>query len=845
MENASNLIVPKSIVNPNVNNNHALDLREPFSFLHFIKIIEVPFTADQIQPLYIDYLKKWNRIKNIKESADASVIIERYRDFIRDVNLNYTSVDEKKFLSQIDFNDPLDLDLVIPFYSRKLIEISKYYNQKREENKYQIIKKKLIGTNKILTQELKNNILNYLENVDDGGIYYDIEDFKKSLKIDVDELYDTYPRYFNQLPNDRIYDNKDLDYGLDIFLKDNEEIINDVFSGFTQSEIDIREIDDLLDNKRKLTQKYIGSDFYYLSTGSVSSDFVSGMLFSAENQSQNFLNVDYPTTASNSNHILVLQEDIGFFRPHKTSIINIDGNFQSFKFNFENVKPNTVYYFPDPTVRGGNNTIITTINDDDHTRRNFTSGKAKVIPKSEKNDSKYYGYTSKIELSENKYLDTLSEIGYLQDSKKDIYNNLYGLVKDDNSFTKSLTSYNSIPNYFQILNGHTFYDYYYGEGFGFDYVTVDDSTYDHTSRSGLSTYTNGFSAIDRFYQIFGGKFDDGQFFYDTEYLQKFQTFDNIFLMNGESPYIDSFSSDLSGFELSGDYYYTELVEGGIHRTSPLQRALLDVTQPSITANLTQNIIPDYTTSYLVDGMYFTSKYEELLPTIPKVYYDDTVTESSVYTVSSSPTNNYYDRCDLTGSLYVRNSYTLETSKIEDALTYLNSVLPSTVYNEVLSAVKKFEVYSDVLVIETENNLILTKINYDNGVFYTPKNQTFIKPHGGKVSNRFAHNNKIYFTIIENVSSNNVNALAVHPTIYEFDVVKHYLYDYDTTSLPNIQTSSATFSTINPPTLSFNGRKNMFSISYLVKNPSNNFILVETEYEMNPFEIIKHYQYNQI
>jgi hypothetical protein len=136
MENVSDITFPKSITNPNVDIVNALDSAQPFSFLEFIKIIEDNFSVDNLQNIYTQYLRKWNRVKSVKESEDASTIVERYRDFVREINLKYTTNEEQKFLSQLDFNDPLDLDLAIPFYSKKLIEIAGYYNKKREENKF-------------------------------------------------------------------------------------------------------------------------------------------------------------------------------------------------------------------------------------------------------------------------------------------------------------------------------------------------------------------------------------------------------------------------------------------------------------------------------------------------------------------------------------------------------------------------------------------------------------------------------------------------------------------------------------------------------------------------------------
>lgn len=828
--------IPKSITNSNVSVINALDAQEPFSFLQFIKIFDTP--VDDLQTHYIEYLKQWNRLKNIKESDDAIIIVERYRDFIKDVNLEFVTTDEKKFLSRIDFNDPLDLDLVIPFYSRKLIEITNYYNRKREENKYQVIKKNIAGTTTLLEQELRNNIINFLENVDDGSLYFDIDDIKNNLDVEVGDLYDAYPLYFNQNP-DTTYDNKDLDWGYDIFLKNNTDLINGVFSGLTPEFLNLKEINDLIDNKRKLTKKYIGNDFYYLSTGATNTSFISGMAFSADHPVRNFTNINYPTTASTDKKVLVSEEEIGFFRPHKTSIINVDGKNLNFNFNFENIQPNSVYYFPDP-LRGDGSNIITFVNDDDYSRRNFTSGKAQNIPKSNKNDNKYYGYISRIDLNRQKYLEDIFESGYIQDSKKDIYNNLYGLLKDGNNFTKTLTSYNTPSKYYQILNGHTFYDYTYGEGFSFNYSTVDDTTYDTTKRSGLSTYTNSFSAIDLYYQLFGGSFNQDKFYYSAEYLPTFEVFDGIYLMDGNAAYIDAASSDLSSFELSGSFYYSQLIEGGINKKPPLRRALLDAAFPTITANMVENVTPDYTNTFLVDGLFFGSDYEDLLPVIPEIYYDNNVLSASEYTLSSNPTENYYERFDRYGVLYVKNSSNGEILSIQE-LPYLKLSLNSSVWGS-LSAVKRFDIFVDTLFIETNNSIIITKLEFDGADFIPSTEQTFSRSHYNKISNRYKVDDKIYFTIIDNISSNATDA-KVSSTIYEFDATRHKLNTY-TPSTPNIRTNSPTFSSVDAPTLSYYHRKDIYNISYMIKNPSKEFILVENEYKM-PFEEIRFSQYSQL
>jgi hypothetical protein len=39
-----------------------------------------------------------------ENATDKEIIIERYREFLRDITLNFSTNAEKKFLSQIDFS---------------------------------------------------------------------------------------------------------------------------------------------------------------------------------------------------------------------------------------------------------------------------------------------------------------------------------------------------------------------------------------------------------------------------------------------------------------------------------------------------------------------------------------------------------------------------------------------------------------------------------------------------------------------------------------------------------------------------------------------------------------------
>ena len=162
--------VSRSITNPNVNRDDALDKFAPFSFLTFIKNVEESFAPDTLQDFYTAYINRWSKISTKKTLGNNELIIERYKDFLKDIALNFSTNAEKKFLTQIDFNDKNDLRIVISYYSKKIRDIITYYNKKRNSLHFSAIKSKVKGTNINLQQTARELILDFLENTNTGKV---------------------------------------------------------------------------------------------------------------------------------------------------------------------------------------------------------------------------------------------------------------------------------------------------------------------------------------------------------------------------------------------------------------------------------------------------------------------------------------------------------------------------------------------------------------------------------------------------------------------------------------------------------------------------------------------------
>ena len=830
--------VPKSITNPSVDSKYALDSSNPFSFLTFIKIITVSYEPDTLKKYYTYYLKAWNKLQTKKTESNAALIKNKYRDFLKDLSLHYTTLEEKKFLTKINFDDPLDLDIAIGFFGRKLKDITSFYNEKRNNAKYSIIKNKLKGTNFGTEKTLIDLTLNYLKNNQDNKILYDYDSLRTEIEIEIEELFDTYPLYFNQTPDSTKYDNKDLDYDLDLFIRSNSDIISKDFSEISSSLQELKELDDLLDNKRELTKKDIFTNFYYLSTGSTTTQFLSGKLFESYNNISSFLNRDYPTTASTDRKTYKTPREKGFFRPTNTSILLIDGKNQSYSFNLSNLKPNSLYYFPDPNIFGENGDVMTFIVDDSFLKRNNTSGIATNQPTSTDKDPKYHGYVSRLDPNTQKYLDNIFDRGYIKDQKQDFYGNLYGLFDNSGKYRKSIENIYTDPTINMLFNGYLFYDNLYWEGYNFDYTVVDElSTYSQTIRTGLSSYTNGLSVVNPEVTFNFGKFTPYiELIKPTqkELVPQYVILEGAFLRkaNGKT-YDETYSSDLSAFDTeTGIYYYNYLIDGGISIDSPLTRAYSDATIPSLSADAT--LTTKTSAIYIFDGDTIVNNDHFNIKINDDTYYylNQTNLSTTLYNLSSYPS-------EFEGKLFIKNSKTKKTSTIIDEIPFLKTRYDSSIYNELSSQILEFELANETLIIKTDNYLIFEKLNYSNGKYTDPKTSTisfqYNKNWCDVFTNRYKVENSVYYCNLTTTTNElSAKTVTVYPIVYKYDIINNknvVLYDSQTEDFSI--TNDTIISSVENATLTYNSRNNIYKISFILKDINNYPIIVEYDYKLKP------------
>ena len=197
--------VDLSITNPNVRRVDALDKFAPFSYIKFIQTVSETYQPDTLVAFYNDYVNKWNIKTNAKVRDEKDEVIARYRNFLQDITLNFTTNAERTFLTQINFENHHDLEIAMSFYSKKIRDIISYYRRKRDNLHYTTIKTRLKGSSLGADQAATDLIIDFLENRSTANIDYDINIIKKNLSVSLTEYFDNFANYFNRIPDREEY----------------------------------------------------------------------------------------------------------------------------------------------------------------------------------------------------------------------------------------------------------------------------------------------------------------------------------------------------------------------------------------------------------------------------------------------------------------------------------------------------------------------------------------------------------------------------------------------------------------------------------------------------------------
>lgn len=171
---------------------------------------------------YNDYLINWYKGKS-QEVTDTKLQLRlNYLTLLSQLQLFFTKEESENWYNKVDINNEKELLLAIPYFAKKLRDISLYYLQLRETIKKNRLKYNQTGTDAGIIQQLQDFLLtNYTQRPNTSisipsSIWRNVPELsavKDTITIQIEELYDTNSYFDNQpgLPTSTYYNTNNID----------------------------------------------------------------------------------------------------------------------------------------------------------------------------------------------------------------------------------------------------------------------------------------------------------------------------------------------------------------------------------------------------------------------------------------------------------------------------------------------------------------------------------------------------------------------------------------------------------------------------------------------------------
>ena len=476
--NTSNVIVYNSITN--TLNDQKYDNTQPFSFLEFLNRTKVLSNNYIVQfSDYQIYLKKWNEVTTVSYQDYDTTVRQEFIEFLKTIAINYTTAEEKRYLTNIDFNNNDDLEIAVPFFASKIKQVLLYFVDKRDSYVIDLQLAQSKGSVAGITNYIKTNIIEILFSNDIFPPIVSSQPLSAvstQLAVEIEEGYDIYNNYFDidpfQPPSFYEATGKRAKYFTsntntkdpNIFLNLDQSIINLINSerpvlqqlqslvvNVNTPDINLLQPKDFQDYdtiqrnnltlllNAQLIEKFTGTSFYYLSSNSLGQS-VTGLLFEAASPYANLLNVYNPTTLTVPESSNLFERDVGlFFKPTHQSILQLQTPF-AFEVR-QDIDLSKVYIFPDPYDYGNivgltktdHESPFTYIQQGDKIQRNISSNNALGNSFVTKNDFTFEPYHSAEQNSVGSFLQNLYNVGVATSYYSDIYGNQFVGLKQQNT----------------------------------------------------------------------------------------------------------------------------------------------------------------------------------------------------------------------------------------------------------------------------------------------------------------------------------------------------------------------------------------------------------------------------
>ena len=159
--------------NPNEISLQINDINSPYDFKTWSRTYRNTNTIDELDD-YNQYLVEWFEGKaNIKNDRVVQ-LKKRFLRFLKEIQAFFSKKEALQWYNTIDINNERHVAIAIPYFAKKLREISEYYRNKRTEVKRSKIKHSLVGTKDFLEKTIKQSLIELLD-TKPFNIHFDID----------------------------------------------------------------------------------------------------------------------------------------------------------------------------------------------------------------------------------------------------------------------------------------------------------------------------------------------------------------------------------------------------------------------------------------------------------------------------------------------------------------------------------------------------------------------------------------------------------------------------------------------------------------------------------------------
>lgn len=223
--------------------------------------------SDESHPDYMEYLKSWYAKRNLVSTENKKTLKDEYIQLLKDLSFLFGKSEENRFLRDIDYTNEDEIIYAIPFFAKKLKEISKVLKNKRSAVKNAKIKYNMVGSNQGLETLLYDFVLRSFTKTEGNitqipvsellNVLPNLSAVKDDFYIEIEELHD--PNIYHDAdPSLTINSYEDVENLLGTIPFEN--LSENELAGILSSRIIPRLTDSSLSN---LFQKYLVEDGIY------------------------------------------------------------------------------------------------------------------------------------------------------------------------------------------------------------------------------------------------------------------------------------------------------------------------------------------------------------------------------------------------------------------------------------------------------------------------------------------------------------------------------------------------------------------------------------------------------